>query len=335
MKIIEIRAKNHREVGEAIAKKLPNQCKNFLRFIQKTIPKRFSLSWSAYKRYISPLIPQVKKYTPDAWQYLNGISLRSKIPFIDVFATNAYDLLDNMHLKKQSASPKHCTAVLYRSNIYSWLAYTDEWDKNYRPYYILLRVKLPRYNFSAFTFPLELPGYVTGFNSYGLVYASNTLHLKNDGYGIPLPCVLYSLHASKTSSQYLLWLKKVPIGSSVNINFLEKQYISSVECRRDGKLFIQKKTKGFFSHTNHPVKKSIFKGEELHNAIRSQSRLDRADTLMKQEIITPQDALEKITSDTEGKYPIFHDNVLLRACYDIKLHKVTYVTDKALTLTLP
>lgn len=335
MKIASIQAKNYREAGEAVAKKLPGECRLFFRFIKKTIPKRFSLSWKKYLLYISPLLPQIKKHTPDAWEYVNGISQGSKIPLIEILAVNAYDLLDNMHHKKQSASPKHCTTVLYRSKVLSWLAYTDEWDKNYRPYYILLRVKLPRYSFSVFTFPLELPGYVTGFNSYGLVYASNTLHLKNDGYGIPLPFALFSLHSSKTSSQYLRSLKAMPLGSSVNINFLEKQFISSVERRRDGKIFAQKKTKGFLVHANHPVPKSIFQGEELRNAVRSLARFNRATALMEQNITKPQDAVKKIISDTQGKYPIFHDDVLLRACYDYKLRRATFITNKTLTFPLP
>ena len=335
MKIVAIQAKNYREAGEAVAKKLPGECRFFLRFIKKTIPKRFFLSWKKYLLYISPLLPQIKKCTPDAWEYMNGISQGSKTPLIEIFAVNAYDLLDNMHHKKQGASPKHCTTILFRSKIQSWLAYTDEWDKRYRPYYILLRVKLPRYSFSAFTFPLELPGYITGFNSYGLVYASNTLHLKNDGYGIPLPFALFSLHKSKTSSQYLRSLKTMPLGSSVNINFLERQSISLVEYRRDGKIFIQKKINGFLVHANHPVPKSIFQDEELRNGVRSHARFNRATNLMKLGVTEPKDAIKKIISDTQGKYPIFHDDVLLRACYDKKLHTVAYITDKTFTLPLP
>lgn len=329
MHTIKITAKNFYEAGVFLGRSQKGLLKKHWYFSRNITKKMFHIKWNYLLKYIKPLIPITEKKTPYSWQYLLGISHGSHLDFHELFTLNSYDLPDNGHLRTQTPykKMKNCTCVMYRSRASEFLGFTEEWNRQFLPFLTLITIQIKKISFSALTFPAEIPGYSAGVNSFGLGYGCNSLRLKNDGFGIPLPFALFYLNISKTSKEFLAWYKNIRVGSSININTLDTQEISFAECRNDGKQHTVKKKEGYLIHTNHPVSESIFSNTqrtEKNELCRSIGRYKRVSEILQSKKITrAKDVQRYILSDTEGRWKILNTNVLAETVYDGKTKKFT------------
>lgn len=324
MKQITISANNLFQAGEKLGFKEQQSIWKFYKFNESYTRKKYGIKFEKFSARLKPLKKQIIKSTPAAWEYLQGLARGSRLNLNFIIAMNSYDLLDNGCFGTSIGRQK-CTTASYHSKTNSWLAYNDEWDPAFLPYLNLITYKLPRLSFtSLLMFPGELGGYGTGFNSHGLIYANNTLTLKTDGFGLPLLAALFEINQSKTSDEFLKRLEKIKTGSSVNLNFLEKNLITLVEHRRDGKNYIVQKKSGYLVHANHALPSSCFFGEEKFPNLRSQARWQRAQQIIeKEKIIDGKKALEKILFDTRGKYVINNTDVMASCAYDLGTKTLT------------
>lgn len=340
MHIINITAKNIYEAGLIFGKEHKALILKHLNFIKKILPKKFNVPWNYHLIYANKLQKYANLKTKNAWRYLCGLAKGSGADFEELFALNSYDLLDNGHISlyEPQKSLKHCTTILYKEKKDSWLAFNEEWDSRFLPYLTLLKVKLPKVSFFALGFPAEIPGYSTGANSLGLIYACNSLTLNKDTYGLPLPFILFDLHFDKTSRTFLKKLKNIRTGSSVNINFLEAKRITTAECRNDGEQFIISKETGYLIHTNHTLQDSIFSGTERFLTIRAEATEARLKRVMKilesKKITQPKDAFKFLLLDDFGRYKIYNSQVLASCVYDFKSKTLKIIPRKEKPLVI-
>ncbi len=297
----------------------------------------FGRRWPWLVRTVAPLQAAARRHTPEAWEYLTGLAAGSRLPVRELFAVNSYDLLDNRYLTERRGED-HCTDVLYRSRTQAWLAHNEDWGPAWWPHAVLLTVRTPRVQWSALTYIGELPGYACGGNSHGLAYSCDSLNLQGDGYGLPLPFALFHANVARSAAAALERLLRVPHGSSVHVNVLDRRTAVSAELRSSGESYLRHQPDGYLAHTNHCLPEGPFAGADRHGRAaqrHSTQRYRRVLRLLARRPLDAAAAAEDILADTRGREKIFSSRTLARCTFDLAARRLTVYGRDSQVITLP
>ena len=337
MHVITIHARTLPQAGQTLGARYRTLIARHVGLVARTARKNFDTPWATFVRSVTPLQRTARRQTPQAWAFFAGIVRGSRISRGKLFAANSYDLLDNRQALGRR-SEGHCTDVLYRGRGQAWLAHTEDWDPAWRQHLMLLTVRLPSVQFSALTFPGELPGYATGANRFGVAYGCNSLTVRGEGIGLPLPFALFHLNLARSADDALRRFEGLQTGSSVNVNLLDSRQIASSELLFDGRSHHCRTHRGTLAHTNHCLPDGPFTGQDLNSAAAlrySTDRLARAHALLRRRAMNAELAASEILADTVGRHPIYNQRTLARVTYDLAARRMTVYDRGGQVVVLP
>lgn len=333
MRVITTAAPTVREAARRYGRRYRAQVAAHLEFV-RTWVSRLGRRWPRFVRAVTPLQRAAKLQTSEAWQYFAGLVAGSRLPAAELFAVNCYDLLDNASLGQG-----RCTDVAYRTTRQAWLAHNEDWGSDWWPHAILLTVRTPRVQFSASTYYGEVPGYACGGNRHGLAYSCNAISLRHDGYGLPLPFVLFYCNLARSAELALQRLRHLPHGSSVHVNLLDRRAAVSAELRSNGESYLRRQTRGYLVHANHCLADGPFAGADRYRRTFLRYSVDRhrrAQQLVSRHRVREAEvAAEQVLTDTQGRSKIYNSRTLARCTFDLLHKRMTFYDRNGQVIFLP
>lgn len=233
------------EIGE-IVQKMKQNASNDLNKDFESIKNEFY----AYANFDA----SIKKYTPELYEEIRGISEGSGQAFNDLMILN---LLDEFWVYINNINNHHCTGmgVPSRNGSPGYIAQNMDIEKYTSGYQILIR--LERTKDRPEQLILTHPGLIAlnGMNETGIGACMNTLmQLKASPKGLPVAFVVRRIINSNDKEELLNFIKTIPHASGQNYIVGIRGEIFDFEASANKVVqFDPKNDNGTVYHTNHPI----------------------------------------------------------------------------------
>lgn len=201
-------------------------------------------------------IPSIKKWTPELFDEVKGISKGSGIHFNTIFAFQLVDeIWTNARLIKM---PHHCTSLGVNNFIKdggtNWNAQTIDIPTYYHKFPVLLDIKDKNSNSRKLV--TTFAGYIgiNGLNENISVTENSLTNLKSALNGLPVAFVSRGVLERKTFDDAVSYIKTIKHASGQNYIIVSKSNIISLECATDLiKEYWPDSTKYYTFHGNNPL----------------------------------------------------------------------------------
>ena len=197
----------------------------------------------------------IKKWTPELWAELKGISEGSGIEFDTMYA---FQLVDEEWVLGQQVLSEHCTTIGAKKTMDSpaFVAQNLDIPGFYHGFQTLLHVIDSQRDMETFLF--TFPGFIAanGLNnsSVGVVVNAVT-QLENSRDGLPVAFVIRGILQRKTFAEAVKFIRSIKHGAPQNYMIGGPEKIGSFECATTNvSEFIPFEGAKFTYHTNHPLK---------------------------------------------------------------------------------
>lgn len=201
-------------------------------------------------------IPFIKKWTPELFDEVKGISKGSGIHFNTIFAFQLVDeIWTNARLIKM---PHHCTSLGVNNFIKdggtNWNAQTIDIPTYYHKFPVLLDIKDKNSNSRKLV--TTFAGYIgiNGLNENISVTENSLTNLKSALNGLPVAFVSRGVLERKTFDDAVSYIKTIKHASGQNYIIVSRSNIISLECATDLiKEYWPDSTKYYTFHGNNPL----------------------------------------------------------------------------------
>ncbi|RPG33252.1 C45 family autoproteolytic acyltransferase/hydolase [Ascidiimonas aurantiaca] len=201
-------------------------------------------------------IPSIKKWTPELFDEVKGISKGSGIHFNTIFAFQLVDeIWTNARLIKM---PHHCTSLGVNNFIKdggtNWNAQTIDIPTYYHKFPLLLDIKDKNSNSRKLV--TTFAGYIgiNGLNENISVTENSLTNLKSALSGLPVAFVSRGVLERKTFDDAVSYIKTIKHASGQNYIIVSRSNIISLECATDLiKEYWPDSTKYYTFHGNNPL----------------------------------------------------------------------------------
>lgn len=201
-------------------------------------------------------IPSIKKWTPELFDEVKGISKGSGIHFNTIFAFQLVDeIWTNARLIKM---PHHCTSLGVNNFIKdggtNWNAQTVDIPTYYHKFPVLLDIKDKNSNSRKLV--TTFAGYIgiNGLNENISVTENSLTNLKSALNGLPVAFVSRGVLERKTFDDAVSYIKTIKHASGQNYIIVSRSNIISLECATDLiKEYWPDSTKYYTFHGNNPL----------------------------------------------------------------------------------
>lgn len=201
-------------------------------------------------------IPSIKKWTPELFDEVKGISKGSGIHFNTIFAFQLVDeIWTNARLIKM---PHHCTSLGVNNFIKdggtNWNAQTVDIPTYYHKFPVLLDIKDKNSNSRKLV--TTFAGYIgiNGLNENISVTENSLTNLKSALNGLPVAFVSMGVLERKTFDDAVSYIKTIKHASGQNYIIVSRSNIISLECATDLiKEYWPDSTKYYTFHGNNPL----------------------------------------------------------------------------------
>lgn len=197
----------------------------------------------------------IKKWTPELWDELKGISEGSGLDFDTVFA---FQLVDEVWVLGGDVQAEKCTTIgLEKTEKHpAIVAQNLDIPPFYHGYQTLLLVKDEERDFETYLF--TFPGFIAanGLNSRSVAVVVNAVQqLESSRDGLPVAFVIRGILQRQSYTEALKFIKTIKHGAPQNYVIGDAEGIGSFECSTTNvSEFIPFENASFTYHTNHPLK---------------------------------------------------------------------------------
>ncbi len=208
----------------------------------------------------------IKKWTPELWEELKGISKGSGIDFNTMFA---FQLVDEIWVLGRDIQEEKCTTVGVNKtdNNPAIIGQNLDIPTFYHGFQTLLRVKDPQRGLETLLF--TFPGFIAanGINNHSVAVVVNAVQqLAHSRDGLPVAFVIRGILLQKTYDDAVKFINTVKHGAPQNYLIGCTKDIGSFECATTKvSPFVPFENARFTYHTNHPLKNMNFNPLFLKN----------------------------------------------------------------------
>ncbi len=197
----------------------------------------------------------IKKWTPELWDELKGISEGSDLDFDTVFA---FQLVDEVWVLGGDVQAEKCTTIgLEKTETQpAIVAQNLDIPPFYHGFQTLLHIKDEKRDFETYLF--TFPGFIAanGLNSRSVAVVVNAVQqLESSRDGLPVAFVIRGILQRQSYTEALKFITTIKHGAPQNYMIGDKEEIGSFECSTTNvSEFIPFENASFTYHTNHPLK---------------------------------------------------------------------------------
>lgn len=243
-----------RQHGAALKQEIHSLVKLWKEDIEKTYKTEAELF---LKKFLAATNFQkaIKKWTPDLWEELKGISDGSGVDFDTMFA---FQLVDEIWVLGRDIQADKCTTIgLERTARHpAMVAQNLDIPTFYHGFQTLLHIKDPSHDMETFLF--TFPGFIAanGINSHSVAGVVNAVQqLDNSRDGLPVAFVIRGILQRKSYTDAVRFIKTVKHGAPQNYMIGGAEEVGSYECSiTHVSQFIPFENVAFTYHTNHPLR---------------------------------------------------------------------------------
>ena len=202
--------------------------------------------------------PAIKKWTPELFEELKGISKSTGQSFKDVFC---FQLVDEFWVyidKLQNPGYDHCSGfgIAATNSHPAYIAQNMDLENFMNGYQVLFHIS--SYNGEPEQYILSCAGLIAlnGINSNGIGVCVNTLmQLKASSDGLPVACVIRGILSKQDGASALKFLKTIKHASGQNyiIGTVDSVYDFEASANKVVRFFPDAKNPSLVYHTNHPL----------------------------------------------------------------------------------
>jgi isopenicillin-N N-acyltransferase like protein len=202
--------------------------------------------------------PAIKRWTPELYDELKGISESSGQFFKDVFC---FQLVDEFWVyidKLQNPENHHCSGVgIAASNSHpAYIAQNMDLESFMNGYQVLLHIA--SYNDEPEQYILSCAGLIAlnGINSNGIGVCVNTLmELEASSDGLPVACIIRGILSKKDGAGAIKFIKTVKHASGQNyiIGAVDSVYDFEASTKKVVRFLPVTNNPSLVYHTNHPI----------------------------------------------------------------------------------
>jgi len=201
-------------------------------------------------------IPAIKKWTPDLFEEIRGISAGSGIDFNTIFA---FQLLDEIWTNARLINlPHHCTSVginnYKKDGSSNYIAQNIDITPFYHGYQILLDISDKDSNSRKFV--TTFVGYIgaNGLNKNIGITANTLSDLRSSLNGLPVCCIARGVLEKASFDEAVNFIKNIKHASGQNYIIGSRHDIISLECASDLVTeYWPDSTKKYTFHANTPL----------------------------------------------------------------------------------
>lgn len=218
----------------------------------------------------------IKKWTPDLWDELEGISKGSGIDFDTMFA---FQLVDEIWVLGRDIQNEKCTSFGAKKtpDHPALVAQNLDIPAFYHGFQTLLRIKDSKRDLETLLF--TFPGFIAanGINNHSVAVVVNAVQqLDNSRDGLPVAFVIRGILQHKTYKEAVKFIQTVRHGAPQNYMIGGLEEAGSFECATTTvSQFIPFEEAEFTYHTNHPLVNMNYKPQFLQY-LESQNTLPEA-----------------------------------------------------------
>jgi len=197
----------------------------------------------------------IKKWTPELWGELKGISEGSGLDLDTVFA---FQLVDEIWVLGRDILAGKCTTIgRSKSEKHpAMVAQTLDIPTFYHGFQTLLHIKDPAHEMETFLF--TFPGFIAanGINNHSVAVVVNAVQqLENSRDGLPVAFVIRGILQRKTYADAVKFIKTIKHGAPQNYMIGGTGEMGSFECSTTNvSQYIPFEGALFTYHTNHPLR---------------------------------------------------------------------------------
>lgn len=252
------------ENGEQHGKLLRKEINELIGLWKQDIETKYQMSADTFIRMFldsTNYIPSIKKWTPELFDEVKGISKGSGIHFNTIFVFQLVDeIWTNARLIKR---PHHCTSLGVNNFIKdggtNWNAQTIDIPTYYHKFPVLLDIKDKNSNSRKLV--TTFAGYIgiNGLNENISVTENSLTNLKSALNGLPVAFVSRGVLERKTFDDAVSYIKTIKHASGQNYIIVSRSNIISLECATD--LITEywpDSTKYYTFHGNNPLTNNSF-----------------------------------------------------------------------------
>ena len=196
----------------------------------------------------------IKKWTPELWGELKGISEGSGTDLDTIFA---FQLVDEMWVLGRDILADKCTTIgLSKSEKHpAMVAQTLDIPTFYHGFQTLLHIKDQAHDMETFLF--TFPGFIAtnGINNHSVAVVVNAVQqLENSRDGLPVAFVIRGILQRKSYADAVKFIKTIKHGAPQNYMIGGTGDMGSFECSTTNvSQYIPFEGASFTYHTNHPL----------------------------------------------------------------------------------
>ena len=196
----------------------------------------------------------IKKWTPELWDELKGISQGSGIDFDTMFA---FQLVDEIWVLGRDIQTEKCTSfgAIKTVNHPAMVAQNLDIPTFYHGFQTLLRIRDSKRDLETLLF--TFPGFIAanGINSNSVAVVVNAVQqLDNSKDGLPVPFVIRGILQQKSYKEAVKFIQTVRHGAPQNYMIGGPVDVGSFECANTSiAQFVPFEKAEFTYHTNHPI----------------------------------------------------------------------------------
>ena len=197
----------------------------------------------------------IKKWTPQLWDELRGISEGSGIDFDTMFT---FQLVDEVWVLGREIMAEKCTTIGLKKTERHPAVVAQNLDipPFYHGFQTLLHIKDPDRDMETYLF--TFPGFIAanGLNSHAVAVVVNAVQqLESSRDGLPVAFVIRGILDRKTFADAVRFIRTIKHGAPQNYLIGGSGGIGSYECSTTNVLeFTPFEGASFTYHTNHPLK---------------------------------------------------------------------------------
>jgi len=201
----------------------------------------------------------VKKWTPELWKELKGISEGSGMGFDTMFA---FQLVDEIWVLGRDIQTEKCTTIGLKKTEKNPAMVGQNLDipPFYHGFQTLLRIKDPKRSLETLLF--TFPGFIAanGINNHSVAVVVNAVQqLAHSRDGLPVAFVIRGILWQKTYEHAVEFINTIKHGAPQNYLIGGAEDMGSFECATTKvSPFVPFENARFTYHTNHPLKNMNF-----------------------------------------------------------------------------
>ena len=202
--------------------------------------------------------PAIKKWTPELFDELKGISKSTGQSFKDVFC---FQLVDEFWVyidKLQNPGSDHCSGfgIAATNSHPAYMAQNMDLENFMNGYQVLFHIS--SYNGEPEQYILSCAGLIAlnGINSDGIGVCVNTLmQLEASSDGLPVACVIRGILSMQDGASALKFIKTIKHASGQNyiIGIVDSVYDFEASANKVVRFFPDSNNPSLVYHTNHPL----------------------------------------------------------------------------------